>query len=172
MRKKLSLFIALCLLNYGCSVFHMDELGKDELGTYEMHHNSCGPKAIRNMLNQIHKDIKWENHSPSQKGISQEIQKTGNLSRFFLGIFHYEAFEITWPCEIENYLNKHNINFKKINKIQDFKDTSKTAIFLVKGSTLKGEWHWITFPTYSLNYIKRVFGEKTQIVLGYVIDER
>ena len=34
--------------------------------------------------------------------------------------------------------------------IESKEDLNKTVILLVKGSTLTGEWHWITIPTYSL----------------------
>jgi hypothetical protein len=163
--KKLALIISVLLLNPGCSVFHLGKLS-------DTHQESCGPKAVRDALHEIHKDIRWKKDPFSKKEISQEIQKSGNLSRIFLSTFNYSAFEITWPCEIEKYFNKRNINFKKINKIQDIKDLNKTVIFLVKGATLRGEWHWITFPTYSLDYIERVFGDRTEIVLGYIIDER
>ncbi len=162
--KKIALIISILLLNPGCGVFRLDKLN-------DLHQGSCGPRAIRDALNHIHGGIKWKEYPFDVNKISSEIQSTGNLSRIFLGSFSHSALEITWPCEIERYFNKHNINFKKINKIQDFKDTSKTAIFLVKGSTLKGEWHWITFPTYSLGYIEKVFGDRTEIVSGYIIDE-
>lgn len=162
--KKLALIFSILLLNPGCALFHLDKL-KDS------HEKSCGPTAIRDALSEIHKGIKWKQYSFDRNKISNEIIETGNLGRIFLGSFNHNAFEITWPNEIERYLNKHNINFKKINKIQDIKDLNKKIIFLVKGSTLQGQWHWITFPTYSLDYIERVFGEKTQIVLGYVINE-
>ena len=115
MKKKLALIISILLLNPACSIFHLNKLD-------EIHQNSCGPKAMRDALSHIHKDIKWIRDPFSKKEISQEIQKTGNLSRIFLGIFHREAFEITWPCEIERYFNNHNVKFKKINKIQDLKD--------------------------------------------------
>ena len=162
--KKLALIISILLLNPGCAVFHLDELE-------ERHQMSCGPKAIRDALSHIHGGIRWTEYPFNINNISKDIRSTGDLSRIFLGSFSHKAFEITWPCEIERYFNEHNIDFKKINKIQDIRDLNKTVIFLVKGSTLKGQWHWITFPTYSLDYIKRVFGDKTEIVLGYVIDE-
>jgi len=171
MRKSLLLIISICLLNFGCVAFHPRSLEKDELGTYKIHHYSCGPQSIRDMLDCIHREIKWIKYPFSSKEISQEIQKTGNGLRLLGSIFHYEFLETTWPHEIEDYFNNHNINFKKINKIQDLKDKNKIVLFLVKGSTLKGEWHWVTFPTHSLNYISNVFGENTEIVLGYVIDE-
>ena len=83
----------------------------------------------------------------------------------------FGKFDISNFLHLQDLIKKHNLNFKKINKIQGIKDLNKTVIFLVKGSTLKGEWHWITFPTYSLEYIQKVFGDKTEIVLGYIIDE-
>ena len=144
--KKLIFIISILLLNPGCALFHLDKLE-------ERHQRSCGPKAIRDALSEIHKGIKWKQYPFDRNKISNEIRKTGNLSRIFLGSFNHEAFEITWPNEIEGYLNK-------------------TVIFLVKGHTLSGEWHWITFPTYSLNYIERVFGDRTEIVFGYIIDDR
>ena len=162
--KKLIFIISMLLLNPGCALFHLDKLEN-------MHQKSCGPTAIRDALSQIHKGIKWEKSPFDKNEISKEIRSTGDVRRIFLGSFNHNAFEITWPSEIESYLNKHNINFKKINKIQGIKDLNKTVIFLVKGSTLKGQWHWITFPTYSLEYIQKVFGDKTEIVLGYIIDE-
>ena len=162
--KKLIFIISILLLNPGCALFHLDKLE-------EKHQRSCGPKAIKDALSEIHKGIRWKEYPFDKNKISNEIRKTGNLGRIFLGSFNHNAFEITWPNEIEGYLNKHNINFKKINKIQDLEDLNKTVIFLVKGDSLSGEWHWITFPTYSLDYIQRVFGDKTEIVFGYIIDE-
>ena len=162
--KKLALITSILLLNPGCAIFHLDKLDG-------IHEKSCGPKAIRDALSHIHRGIRWKEYPFDKSKISQEIREAGNLGRIFLGSFNINAFEITWPREIEEYLNKHNINFKKINKIQDIKDLNKTVIFLVKGSTLKGEWHWITFPTYSLDYIEKVFGDRTEIVSGYIIDE-
>ena len=162
--KKLIFIISILLLNPGCALFHLDKLE-------EKHQKSCGPEAIIDALNEIHKGIRWDKYPFDVNQISNEIRETGNFGRIFLGSFNHEAFEITWPSEIEKYFIKHNVNFKKINKIQDIKDLNKTVIFLVKGSTLKGQWHWITFPTYSLDYIERVFGDKTEIVFGYIINE-
>ena len=157
------LFLVILLWTPSCALFHLDKLE-------DKHRRSCGPEALNDVLNCI-KGVDWKEYDlKKSEKISKEIRKNGDISRILLGSFNQNAFEITWPSEIETYLESKNIKFKKVKDPTEKEIEGKTVIFLCKGSILKGEWHWITFPTYSLEHIKKVFYDRNEIVFGYIID--
>ncbi len=157
------LFLVILLWTPSCALFHLDKL-EDE------HRRSCGPEALNDVLNCI-KGVDWKEYDlKNSEKISKEIRKNGDISRILLGSFNQNAFEITWPSEIETYLESKNIKYKKVKDPTEKEIEGKIVIFLCKGSILKGEWHWITFPTYSLEHIKEVFSDRNEIVFGYIID--
>ena len=157
------LFLVILLWTPSCALFHLDKLE-------DKHRRSCGPEALNDVLNCI-KGVDWKEYDlKKSEKISKEIRKNGDISRILLGSFNQNAFEITWPSEIETYLESKNIKFKKVKDPTEKEIEGKTVIFLCKGSILKGEWHWITFPTYSLEHIKKVFSDRNEIVFGYIID--
>ena len=163
MKKMIILFLVILLWTPSCALFHLDKLE-------DKHRRSCGPEALNDVLNCI-KGVDWKEYDlKKSEKISKEIRKNGDISRILLGSFNQNAFEITWPSEIETYLESKNIKFKKVKDPTEKEIEGKTVIFLCKGSILKGEWHWITFPTYSLEHIKKVFSDRNEIVFGYIID--
>lgn len=173
MKKMIILFLVILLWTPSCALFHLDKLE-------DKHRRSCGPEALNDVLNCI-KGVDWEElnlkkseqiklKNLSKEVISKEIRKNGDISRILLGSFNQNAFEITWPSEIETYLESKNIKFKKVKDPTEKEIEGKIVIFLCKGSILRGEWHWITFPTYSLEHIKKVFSDRNEIVFGYIID--
>jgi len=150
---------AISLLNSGCIAFHPESAAKDDLGFYRKHYRSCGVDAIRDAKSNFGERATYKN-------ISQEIQKSGNISRSLLSLFHHDSFMITWPCEIKKYLNNHGYT---IEKIDDFNSLKKgdVAIVLVKGASLSQDWHWMCYP--NDKNIKTHFGEKTEIIQVYLL---
>ena len=148
--KWLAWVLAICFifLNSSCGVFHKEKFKKEE-GFYIRHYHSCGPDSIQDAI------IKLERKLVSRESISKDIQSTGNTSRLLLASFDYRALEITFPCELKKYLNKRGYNIQEVSF--DSLKEGDVAIVLVRGSNLLKEWHWITYPTHSKEYIKNFF---------------
>ena len=155
--KRLAWALAVCflLLNSGCAIFHPEEFTKKD-NYYVKHFHSCGPRAIQHAI------IKIEKKLVSCESISKKIQSTGNNSRLILAYVNYEALEISFPCEIKKYFNDKGYKLKEVSL--ESLNKNDTAIILVRGTNVFREWHWITYPTYSKDYIKRVFSSGTKII--------
>lgn len=160
--KVLIWIIAISLLNYGCIAFHPKSAAKDELGYFVKHYKSCGVLALRMARANFNDHAKL-------KEISREIQNTGNLSRALLSLAHHDSFDITWPHEIKNHLNKHGYKVREINDFESLKE-GDTAIVLIKGRFLSQEWHWMCYP--NGHNIETYFGEGTKIIKIYLIEKR
>ena len=94
----------------------------------------------------------------SRKSISKEIQSTGNVSRFILASFNYDALEITFPCEIKKYFNNKGYTVTEID-FESLKDTD-VAIILIKGKKLLKQWHLLykILCVMELHFYQEVFG--------------
>ena len=88
-----------------------------------------------------------------------------------LTLIHYDALWITWPTELKKYFTDRGY---KITAISIDKLTpNDVAVVLIKGSTLKQQWHWITYPTHSIDRIKNYYksvGGKTAVLSAYKIN--
>ena len=149
------------LLNQGCAVFHPEKI-KTENGYYKRH---CGPVAIQEALAEL------EGHV-SRKEISKEIQDNGNGRRLALTLIHYNALWITWPAELKKYFTKRGYEITETNL--ESLGPEDVAIVLINGSSIKQEWHWITYPTHSINKIKNYYKKndrKTKIIKVYKINK-
>lgn len=156
--------LAVCLLNVGCAVFHLDKMEKED-GYYIRHYNSCGPDAIQDALREL------ENEYIATREISRKIQDDGNARRTALTLIHYNALWITWPAELVKYFRDRG--YKVTTTTLDSLSPEDTAIVLLKGRILKQEWHWITFPTNSKKQIKnfyKSFDEETTVMRVYKIE--
>jgi hypothetical protein len=168
MRVKPILKMCACAISFctlflysGCGALNQGTFTKDETGAYTRHFWSCGPKAISDVMHQLKKSY----HSDVE--ISREIQSNGNIRRFTLSVFNERAMAITWPSEIKKYFHKRDLDLVKAN----FNSLTEkdTAIVLVKNGLT---YHWITFPTYTKEYIQNFFGTSTGIVESYLIKKR
>jgi len=148
------LAISFIFLNASCGVFHKEKFKKED-GFYVRHYHSCGPDSIQDAILQIEKKL------VSRKSISKDIQSTGNGSRLVLASLNYRALEITFPCELKKYLKKRGYKLEEVSMESLGKDD--VAIVLIKGSNPFKQWHWITYPTYSKEYIKNFFSS-TKVV--------
>ena len=162
--KCIAWILAVCLLNVGCAVFHLEKMEKED-GYYIRHYNSCGPDAIQDALREL------ENQFVTTKEISKEIQDNGNVQRTALTLIHYNALWITWPAELVKYFRDRG--YKVTITALELLSPEDTAIVLIKGRILKQEWHWITFPTNSKETIKnfyKAFGGSTSVMTVYKIE--
>jgi hypothetical protein len=132
------IFIILFLFQ-GCISFHPSYSKKDELGFYVKHHYACGPIALGKALRHLGENV-------TDKKISQEIQSNGNLSRKAISLVHYEGVLVTWPSEVRTIIEKYGYKIKTLKSISELKD-GDSAIILVKGRSIKREWHWMHYPT-------------------------
>ena len=151
MKKMIILFLVILLWTPSCALFHLDKL-EDE------HRRSCGPEALNDVLNCI-KGVDWEElnlkkseqiklKNLSKEVISKEIRKNGDISRILLGSFNQNAFEITWPSEIETYLESKNIKFKNYVCVNDdcpynADQIAEESIFLKLEDTYFPFWYGI-----------------------------
>jgi len=166
--------LSVMLLNQGCAVFHPDKL-KTENGYYERHFNSCGPVAIRQALNEYDAKlgIVYVREPYLLKEISKEIQKNGNGRRLALTIVHYDALEITWPAELKKCFTSRG--YKVTVATLDSLGADDIAIALIHGSILKLQWHWITYPTYTVEQIKNFYKtikRETSVIIVYKIEKK
>ena len=164
LNKWIAWFLAICLLNISCAVFHTDKLKKED-GYYIRHYNSCGPDAIQDALREL------EGQYVATKEISKKIQDNGNARRTALTLIHYDALWITWPAELVKYFRDRG--YKVTTTTLESLSPEDTAVVLIKGQVLKQEWHWVTFPTYSKETIKnyyKAFGSSTSVIQVYKIE--
>ena len=157
--------MAICFLNISCAIFHPEKVKKED-GYYIRHYYSCGPDAIQDALSQL------ENQFISNEEISREIQDNGNARRSALTLIHYNSTWITWPAELVKYFRDrgYKVTTTDLNSLSP----EDTAIVLLKGRVLKGEWHWITYPTYSKEHIQNYyqkFGGSTSVMVVYKIEK-
>ena len=168
--KKIAWALSVCFLflHSGCGVLNKGTFAKDETGAYIRHFHSCGPSAIQDALAEYRAKagIKAK-RLETEEEISKEIQENGNLRRFTLAIFDEEAMAITWPSEIKKYFTKRGLDLIKtpFSSLQ----ISDTAIVLINKDF---SYHWVTYPTYSKNYIKNFYGGSTKIIDAYIIKKR
>lgn len=148
------LSICFIFLNSSCGVFHKEKFKKED-EFYIRHYHSCGPDSIQDAI------IKIEKKLVSRESISKDIQSTGNTSRLLLASLNYRALEITFPCELKKYLNKRGYNIQEVSF--DSLKEGDVAVVLIKGSNPLKEWHWVTYPTHSKEYIKNFFSS-TRVV--------
>jgi len=151
-------------IHSGCGIFTKGTFSKDETGAYVRHFYSCGPQAIRDVMNEFKEKHQLEYPYYSDAQISREIQESGNLSRFTLAVFDERAMAITWPTELRKYFTKRGFTFTEtsFNSLQK----NDIAIVLIK----KGlSYHWITYPTHTKKYIKNFYGSSTKLIKTYII---
>ena len=154
-----ALSVCFLFLNTSCAILNTEEFRRD--GRYYINHfNSCGPKAIQNTIKAI------ENEFVSRESISKDIQNTGNATRLILASINHEALEITFPCELKNHLTKKGYKIKEVSF--DSLGEGDVAIVLIRGSNVFKDWHWISYPTYSKEYIKKFYAS-TEVVKVYLI---
>jgi len=162
--KYIAWILAVCLLNVGCAVFHLDKMKKED-GYYIRHYNSCGPDAIQDALREL------ENQFVTTKEISKEIQDNGNERRTALTLIHYNALWITWPAELVKFFRDRG--YKVTTTTLESLSPEDTAIVLLKGRLLKQEWHWVTFPTNSKKEIRNYYktcDSSTSVITVYKIE--
>tara|TARA_Y100000310_G_C20675993_1_gene813055 strand:- start:1150 stop:1695 length:546 start_codon:yes stop_codon:yes gene_type:complete len=155
-------------LNSGCGLLNVGSF-QTENGYYIRHYNSCAPKAIRDAMEEL------ENKIISTKSISTEIQDGGNFCRvFFAATIHHNVLWVTFPSELKKYFTERGYGVIKTNLKSLGPDD--VAIILVKGRIMHGEWHWITYPTYSKEAIENFYEQKergsTSVITTYLIKKR
>jgi hypothetical protein len=157
------------LLFTGCGVFNPPY--RDSDGYYAVHYSCCGPQALGRAFDMSYQrdGIIFLRRPHSEKEISRFIQDRGQKSKVFLSYFSKSAVCITWPSEIKAAAKRYGftpITLGEMDKLDPKKDV---AVILVRGSTLKGEWHWVCFPYYNAESIKKYYGEKTKIEKIYLL---
>lgn len=167
LRKKLFTLLtwatAISLLNTGCIAFHPESAERDKDGHYIDHFWSCGPTAIYKSL--------WSfDPRGSREQISKEIQSTGNFTRTLLLFVHHEFVSATFPCEIKQYYQSHNLKVKEVDGLSQLK-SGDVAIVLIRGNLSKGQvYHWLCYP--ADERIESFYGEDTKIVKIYLISQQ
>lgn len=132
-------------------------------GFYIRHFDCCGPKSLKRAFEIFYR----ENGIVFVRGISSEeisraMQKKGNSGRTGLSILNRNAVCITWPSEIRSMAKDYGfvpVSLKDVDKLKE----GDIAIILVRGKALKGEFHWICFPYYDVETIKKWYGKTTNI---------
>ena len=160
--KKLLTLLSICLLNYGCAIFHPEYL-KTNNGYYIKHFNSCGPTALKKAFNKLNIKI-------TSTEISKEIQSSGNLARMLLTLIHYETVQMTLPSEMKKICSDYGYNVRKVNDLQNLDPKKDIALILVTGNLLKGQAHWVCFPVDK--NIDNYFGKNTKIQKIYLLDKK
>jgi len=161
--RKILLVMSFCLLNYGCVIFHPEQLKTDEDGHYLNHFYSCGPRALQKAFNEF-------NIKVHEKELSKEIQSSGNLTRTLLTLIHYETAQITFPCEIKKICSEYGYQVNKAQSLEDLDPQKDIALVLVVGNVLKGEAHWVCFPVDK--NITNYFGKNTKIDKIYLLKKK
>jgi len=159
-RCNILLIMSLCLLNYGCIFFHPESLRADKDGHYIEHFHSCGPAALSSAFAKL-------NIRVTEKELSKQIQSSGNLTRSLLTLIHYDTVRMTLPREIKDVCLSYGYEVSKVGNLNDLNLEKDVAIVLVLGNLLKGETHWLCFPTDG--NIKNYFGKNTKISKIYLL---
>ena len=147
-------FVLLCIAIFGssCGVFNPPTYdGK----YYDMHYDSCGPRAIVTALTEIQNrgDIVFK-QPVTLIDISKQIQDNDGIIslRSFLTILDREASQITWPDEIHRICAQYGIETYTVKSVEEIKNTDKVAIILVhKKGTLRF-YHWTVYSETSINF--------------------
>ena len=155
--------MSICLLNYGCAIFHPEYLKTNNNGYYIKHFNSCGPTALKKAFNKLNIKI-------TSTEISKEIQSSGNLTRMLLTLIHYETVQMTLPSEMKKICSDYGYNVRKVNDLQNLDSKKDIALILVTGNLLKGQAHWVCFPVDK--NIGNYFGKNTKIQKIYLLDKK
>tara|TARA_R100000808_G_C2132819_1_gene141703 strand:- start:281 stop:802 length:522 start_codon:yes stop_codon:yes gene_type:complete len=165
--KKMSWVLAVLFLflHSGCGLLNYNSF-KKENGNYIRHYNSCGPDAIQDAMKAL------ENKLISKKNISTEIQSNGNVRRTLIAaIVHHNGLWVTFPSELKKYFSDRE--YEVTNTTLDSLVEGDVAIVLIKGRIVYGEWHWITWPTYSKEKIKNYYKHTdTSVIKVYKIKKR
>jgi len=136
--KGITILFLIIIISSGCIAFHPEYAIKDQHGFYIKHFEACGPRALEKALNNLGENV-------NRRTISKQIQLHGNLSRTSISLIHYEGILITWPGEVKKILTRYGYKIIKLKSLSDLKD-GDTAIVLIKGKTLKYEFHWSCYP--------------------------
>jgi|TARA_R110000824_G_scaffold400171_2_gene607087 hypothetical protein len=165
-------FILLCFAFISCScgaihqAYEKQEVRIARLQFKDpLHVRSCGPGAIRDALNPL-------GVNASINEISQSIQKKNSPFKCFISIFENDARKITWPSEIVKFIQTDKLaQDLEIVKLENSNQIKKedVIIFLIKKKYSLRNYHWISYPTYSLEQVDVFFGEDTEIVILYRI---
>jgi|LUMV01.1.fsa_nt_gb hypothetical protein len=161
-RSKILLIASLCLLNFGCVFFHPESLKTDTDGYYIKHFHSCGPRALKKAFNELNVRV-------TEKELSKQIQSSGNLTRVLLTLIHHDTIRVTLPSEIKSVCLDYGYEVSSVKSLEELDPEKDIAIILVSGNILKGETHWLCFPTDK--YIKNYFGKNTKISKIYLLEK-
>ena len=167
--KFFSISLALLPLIFFSSCGILNPPAKTVDGYYSKHYTCCGPTALRRAFEAFYR----ENGIVFKKGVSSEeisrsIQDSGNKGRTALSILNRHAVCITWPSEIKNIAKEYGFVPVKLNDINKLKE-GDIAVVLIKGKTLKGEWHWMCFPYHDVETIKKWYGKNTVVKDVYLL---
>ena len=157
---KFYLIVSICLLNWSCSIFNPDKVETDKDGFYYRHYASCGPTALNKAFKELNINLGREN-------ISREIQKSGNMSRVLLSLFHYDTVQITFPSEVYRVIENNGFKVVKIKKLEELDSEVDVALVLVAANYLKGQAHWLCFPVDK--NIENFFGNNTRVIKIFLI---
>ena len=69
---------------------------------------------------------------------------------------------------IKNIAKEYGFVPVKLNDINKLKE-GDIAVVLIKGKTLKGEWHWMCFPYHDVETIKKWYGKNTVVKDVYLL---
>ena len=158
-RRKILLITSLCLLNLGCVFFQPESLKTDSDGHYTRHFHSCGPRALKKAFNELNINV-------TEVKLSKQIQSSGNLTRVLLTLIHHDTISMTLPSEIKSICLDYGYKVKKVKSLEDLDPQKDVAILLVSGNFLKGETHWVCFPT---DKNIKIFGKDTKILKIYLL---
>lgn len=139
------------LLNSSCGIFHPPER---ENGYLVDHYSSCGPAALEEALRLY--GIKYNltyKRAFTQRELSIEIQDSVFLDlREFIVLLNKEASQITWPNEIKTVLKVRGIKVIEIQNAKELNKHKDVAIILIHKKGELTSYHWIAYPTDSLQH--------------------
>ena len=143
-------------------------------GYSPLHVESCAPIALNLLMSR-------EGEEMHVKDISKEIIENGKdytIARNVLSFFYFPAARITFPAEIEAFLERHNYQFKKeVGKkaetlCKELLNNKKPGIVLLS-QTPGLMYHWEVLPPQIFKKkeidILDYFSKRTEIVSTYQI---
>ena len=168
-------FTLLCFafISCGCGAIHQAyEKQEVRIARFQfkdpVHLRSCGPEAIHDALNPLKVMVSIDE-------ISRSIQKNDSSLKCFISIFENDARKITWPSEIIKFIRTdQRTQGLEIVKLKNFDQVKEEdiIIFLIKKKYSLRNYHWISYPIYSLDQIDSFFGKGTKMVILYRIQRK
>ena len=131
---------------------------------YELCHlQSCGPEAISDVY-------RCFGEKRDAFDIGKEIQDRDRIYyRSILSTIHHDFTRITCPPELLSYLRYKNFKIRTVKNLEKL-SIKDIAIVLIRGRDDISDWHYITYPTYSIWDIENFFDEDTIVKKVYIIE--